>query len=274
MLSVHAALPGHRPDRRGRTGRRTACRRMLGRPVVRTHTEPRRVITLVALRPVSSSLPEVPRPDGPEADLSQRLTGGQGVFMGSSAKQESIPATSRRSTPPRGARPPTERGPLAADGVWTFRPTDKARYRTRVVVRRPAAGHATASSSWSGSTSAAGWMPTRRTRRSARRSSGRATRGWGCPPRRSASRAGRWRWRSTSPAPRTRGQGPQGHRPRALRVAAAPRRRVLLRHLTQVARACVPADRAAGGSSRARSRRWASRSPPSRWSPTSTACSR
>src|SRR3954447_16638633 len=33
--------------------------------------------------------PEVPRPDGPAADISQRLTGGNGVFMGLS-RQESL----------------------------------------------------------------------------------------------------------------------------------------------------------------------------------------
>ena len=60
--------------------------------------------------------------------------------MGSSAKQELDPgyveeeyAAVGRATAYRNV------GPLAADGVWTFRPTDKARYRTRIVVRRPAA---------------------------------------------------------------------------------------------------------------------------------------
>ena len=90
--------------------------------------------------PVSSSLPEVPRPDGPEADLSQRLTGGQGVFMGSSAKQELDPGYVEEEYAAVGRATAYQSvGPLAADGVWTFRPTDKARYRTRIVVRRPAA---------------------------------------------------------------------------------------------------------------------------------------
>src|SRR4051794_41798346 len=41
--------------------------------------------------PVSSSRPEVPRPDGLEADISQPLTGGGGGFMGPSAGQAPHP---------------------------------------------------------------------------------------------------------------------------------------------------------------------------------------
>jgi hypothetical protein len=91
--------------------------------------------------PVSSSRPEVPRPDGLEADISQPLTGGGGVFMGSSAGQALDPGYVEEEYAAEGrATAYASVGPLTSDGVWTFRPTDQARYRTRIVVRRPAAG--------------------------------------------------------------------------------------------------------------------------------------
>lgn len=89
--------------------------------------------------PGSSSPAEVTRPDGPEAELSP-LTGGQGVFMGSSTEQTLDPGYVEEEYAAAGrAIAYKSVGPLAADGVWTFRPTDKARFRTRIVVRRPVA---------------------------------------------------------------------------------------------------------------------------------------
>lgn len=78
------------------------------------------------------------RPDGPVADLSEELVGGNGPFVGSGNLrlddgyvEEEYVAAGRAS-----AYSPV--GELTADGLWTFEPGEKARYRTRVLVRRPA----------------------------------------------------------------------------------------------------------------------------------------
>jgi hypothetical protein len=81
-----------------------------------------------------------PRPAGPTADMSQEITGGNGVFMGEATppnlqgtgyvEHEYVAAgtaTSYKST-----------GPLTHDGRWTFAPDASAPYRTRVLVRAPA----------------------------------------------------------------------------------------------------------------------------------------
>ena len=83
--------------------------------------------------------PEVPRPDGPAADISQRLTGGNGVFMGVSTPEPLGPGYVEKEYAAKGRATAYEPvGALPADGRWTFEATDTARYRTRVVVRRPA----------------------------------------------------------------------------------------------------------------------------------------
>ena len=83
--------------------------------------------------------PEVPRPDGPAADISQRLTGGNGVFMGASTPEPLGPGYVLKEYAAKGRATAYEPvGALPADGRWTFEATDTARYRTRVVVRRPA----------------------------------------------------------------------------------------------------------------------------------------
>ena len=94
--------------------------------------------------------PEVPRPDGPAADISQHLSGGNGVFMGLSRPQSLDPgyvedeyAAEGRATayaPVQGQCDPRCSGQAAlpTNGRWTFEPTDETRYRTRIVVRRPA----------------------------------------------------------------------------------------------------------------------------------------
>ena len=182
---------------------------------------------------------EVPRPGGPAADISQRLSGGQrGVHGGRRGRSRWTPATSRRSTPRKAARRRTsrlERSPPTAGGPSrppTGRATGLASWS---VGRRP---RATASCCWSGSTSPAGWTRTRRTRTCARRSSARATPGSASRHRRSGSRVGRSPSRPHHPekadvpgAAQLARQGPQGHRPRALRVAAPPGGPVRLRHL-------------------------------------------
>jgi hypothetical protein len=81
----------------------------------------------------------VERPEGPVADVSQELEGGNGVFVGSATatplpeawvEEERVAAgtaTSYRSD-----------GPLPEDGRFELSEGTSADYRTRVVVRRPA----------------------------------------------------------------------------------------------------------------------------------------
>jgi hypothetical protein len=87
------------------------------------------------------------RPAGPAADLSEELTGGNGIFMGSA--DAFVPPDSYAFVPPDGyvdheyvaAGTATAYEPndaLTDDGVWSFTPTTTAAYRTRVIVRRPA----------------------------------------------------------------------------------------------------------------------------------------
>lgn len=81
-----------------------------------------------------------PRPSGPAADMSQELTGGNGVFIGSATTTDfkkvgyveheyaaSGTATSYKAV-----------GAMGSDGRWTFAPDTTAPYKTRVLVRRPA----------------------------------------------------------------------------------------------------------------------------------------
>src|SRR3954451_9637708 len=82
---------------------------------------------------------EVARPDGPAADISQRLTGGNGVFIGLQGPEPLDPGYVEEEYAAEGrATAYQPNGALTADGRWTFQTTDTARYRTRIVVRRPA----------------------------------------------------------------------------------------------------------------------------------------
>ncbi len=91
----------------------------------------------------SSPAPATPapasRPDGPAADLTEEITGGRGPFVGSVdqggvdagyVEEEYVAAGRATSYLPVGE--------LTGDGMWTFRPGTQTRYRTRVLVRRPA----------------------------------------------------------------------------------------------------------------------------------------
>ena len=265
------------PDRGCRDRGRAPGRRVLGRPVVRTDTEPGDLVVTVAVgATVVDRAPEVPRPEGPAADISEQLTGGQGVFLGSSVAREVDPGYVEEEYAAAGRATAYESvGALAADGMWTFRPTGKAAYRTRIVVRRPTAPGRR-----------------RRPRRVAQRQR-RAGRRPGVPDRPRGDRPagahlgrrlgaedrrrGRGRRRRARHPRRGRrgGQGAQGHRPRALRVAAAPGRPVRLRH--RHPGGAGPAGRRTGHRRERpppRCWRWASRRPRSAWSPTSTASSR
>ncbi|GAA3383974.1 alpha/beta hydrolase domain-containing protein [Cryptosporangium minutisporangium] len=77
---------------------------------------------------------------GPAADLTQRLTGGNGVFIGTAIPvdlqqagyvEDEYAATGTASSYKASGR-------LTSDGRWTFRTDGSAPYRTRVLVRRPA----------------------------------------------------------------------------------------------------------------------------------------
>jgi hypothetical protein len=83
-----------------------------------------------------------PRPSGPAADLSTRLTGGEGVYMG-----EASPPNLRRDgyvereyLATGTATSYKAESTLAGDGRWTFVPDATAPYQTRVLVRAPAKG--------------------------------------------------------------------------------------------------------------------------------------
>jgi len=88
--------------------------------------------------PEESSTTAIERPDGPAADLSEEITGGNGVFIASPTpgdigegyiEQEYIAAGTASSF--------TAAEELTDDGRWTFEPDATAGYRTRVLVRRP-----------------------------------------------------------------------------------------------------------------------------------------
>ena len=172
----------------------------------------------------------VDRPDGPAADLSQELTGGKGVFIGTAT-----PRPGRGWL--RGARVRRRRhGDVvqgrrrARDGRWTFEPDER-----RVPHPSPRAPPATREVQRHGRRRVA-----QRQRRSRRQSR------MGEPPRRDHARRGHVGRRVGAadrrrgrPGPRQGrgrpgadgGQGPEGDRPGALRIARASRRRVLVRHL-------------------------------------------
>jgi hypothetical protein len=101
----------------------------------------------------STTATEVVRPDGPAADLSQELTGGNGVFVAAATsvdlaasgyvEQEYVAAGTATSY--------AMEGPIPADGRAVARPDQTADYRTRIVVRRPSdpeAGNGTVLVEW------------------------------------------------------------------------------------------------------------------------------
>lgn len=80
----------------------------------------------------------VDRPEGPAADISEELTGGKGVFIGS-AQDESIGDgyVEQEYLATGTATAYDAAGELTGDGRWTLQPGASADYRTRVLVRRP-----------------------------------------------------------------------------------------------------------------------------------------
>ena len=80
----------------------------------------------------------VDRPDGPAADISDELAGGDGVFIGSAKPWVPGPGYVEQEYLATGtAAAYAAAGDLSGDGRWSFEPTTSAEYRTRVLVRRP-----------------------------------------------------------------------------------------------------------------------------------------
>jgi len=79
------------------------------------------------------------RDTGPVADVSEELTGGSGIFLGS-AEPLVVPDgyVDREYVASGTATAYAPSRPLTNDGQWSFEPSTTAAYRTRVVVRRPA----------------------------------------------------------------------------------------------------------------------------------------
>jgi hypothetical protein len=79
-----------------------------------------------------------PRPDGPAADVSEELTGGEGPFVGSADPTNIGEGYVQTEFVAAGTASTYEAdGELTEDGMWSFEPTGTADYRTRIVVRAP-----------------------------------------------------------------------------------------------------------------------------------------
>ncbi len=91
-------------------------------------------------QPVTTSTTTRPRPSGPAADLARELVGGKGVFMGEATKDDLARAGYVQHEYAAAGTATSYRlaGAITHDGRWKFVPAATARYRTRVLVRRPA----------------------------------------------------------------------------------------------------------------------------------------
>ncbi|HVW26422.1 MAG TPA: alpha/beta hydrolase domain-containing protein [Polyangiaceae bacterium] len=87
---------------------------------------------------------ERPRPEGPVADVSEEITGGNGPFIGAaSGLSEPDGYVDHEYVAAGTATAYSASGALTDDGKWTLVPSTSAAYRTRVLVRRPtSAAHA------------------------------------------------------------------------------------------------------------------------------------
>jgi hypothetical protein len=77
------------------------------------------------------------RPDGPAAELSGPMTGGDGLFMATGEADLGDDHTEEEYLAEGTATSYAPVGELTEDGRWTFEPADEADYATRIVVRRP-----------------------------------------------------------------------------------------------------------------------------------------
>lgn len=78
------------------------------------------------------------RPEGPAADLSEEITGGNGPFIGAATGLEVPDGYVEHEYVAAGTATAYEaKGDLAEDGLWAFEPASTAEYRTRVLIRHP-----------------------------------------------------------------------------------------------------------------------------------------
>jgi Alpha/beta hydrolase domain len=85
-----------------------------------------------------ASTTTIARLAGPVADLSEELTGGNGVFIAAGTTTGLEPGYVEHEFVASGtASSYVASGELTSDGMWTFAPDASAEYRTRVLVRRP-----------------------------------------------------------------------------------------------------------------------------------------
>lgn len=81
---------------------------------------------------------EAVAPDEGVADITEELTAGGGIFVGSPEGRAGVEGYTESEYVAAGtATEYTADGELAGDGQWTLTPGDEADYRTRVVIRRP-----------------------------------------------------------------------------------------------------------------------------------------
>jgi hypothetical protein len=84
-----------------------------------------------------------PRPAGPAADLSQQLTGGNGVYIGSAAPNNlDRLGYVQHEYAAAGTATSYTAATLPTNGEWNVTPAATAPYRTRVLVREPASAAA------------------------------------------------------------------------------------------------------------------------------------
>jgi hypothetical protein len=88
--------------------------------------------------PADSTTTTEARPEGPAADLSEELTGGDGPFIGSAEPGQLEAGYVEAEFVAAGTATSYQAvGEVSGDGRWTFEPDAEADYRTRVLVRRP-----------------------------------------------------------------------------------------------------------------------------------------
>ena len=90
----------------------------------------------------AQTAPTIAHSDGPTADLSEELTGGNGVFLGAASAPDNLAAAGYEEheyVAAGTATAYTAPGGLPNDGRFALQQAGSADYRTRIVVRRPVA---------------------------------------------------------------------------------------------------------------------------------------
>ena len=94
--------------------------------------------TVTTMQETTTTSTTIPRPDGPAADITQELTGGDGIFIGSpEGRQLAAGYVETEYVAAGTATSYAADGELGGDGRWALSPATIADYRTRIVVRRP-----------------------------------------------------------------------------------------------------------------------------------------